>query len=145
MVKKMNSARYFGRALEMARQLTYTAFAFDLYDQNPKGLDLEAFEKKVFERYSPYGYIEGTHDYASFGHLYGYGAKYYTYQWSDSIAEELLSRFKKEGLRNTKTARDYREMILAKTGTKPAAELVKDFLGRNFTVNAFVESLSRGE
>jgi len=145
LVKKMNSARYFGQALEVARQLAYTAFAFDLYNQNPKGLDLDAFEKKVFERYSPYGYIEGTHDYASFGHLYGYGAKYYTYQWSDSIAEELLSRFKKEGLRNTNTARDYREMILAKTGTKPAAELVNDFLERNFTVNAFVESLSRGE
>ncbi len=145
LVQKMNAARHFGRAIEEARNNTYTAFAFDIYNQNPKGLDLETFETNVFERYSPYGYIEGTRDYASFGHLYGYGAKYYTYQWSDSIAEELLSRFKKEGLRNTKTARDYRERILAKTGTKPAAELVKDFLGRDFTINAFVEKLSRGE
>jgi thimet oligopeptidase len=81
---------------------------------------------------------------ASFGHLHGYGAKYYTYQWSNSIAEELLSRFKKEGLRNTIVAHDYRTKVLAKTGTKPAAELVKDFLGRDFTVQAYAKKLSKG-
>ena len=145
LVKKMNAARYFGQALGVAGQLTYTALSFDLYNQNPEGLDLDAFEKNIFETYSPYGYDEGTRMHASFGHLNGYGAKYYTYQWSNSIAEELLSRFKKEGLRNKKTASDYREMILAKTGTKPAAELVRDFLGRDFTVDAYAEKLGRSE
>jgi len=81
---------------------------------------------------------------ASFGHLNGYGAKYYTYQWSNSIAEELLSRFKKEGLRNKKTASDYRHIVLAKTGTKPAADLVRDFLGRDSTVEAYAKRLSQG-
>ena len=81
---------------------------------------------------------------ASFGHLAGYGAKYYTYQWSNSIAEELLSRFKKDGLRNKKTADEYRSMILAKTGTRAASQLVKDFLGRDFSVDAYAERLSKG-
>jgi thimet oligopeptidase len=145
LVKKMNNARYFGQALGVAGQLTYTALSFDLYNRDPKGLDLDSFEKDIFERYSPYGYDEGTRMHASFGHLNGYGAKYYTYQWSNSIAEELLSRFKKEGLRNTKTAQDYRYKILASTGTKAASELVKDFLGRDFTVDAYAEKLSKGE
>lgn len=144
LVDKMNKARYFGQALGVAGQLTYTALSFDLYNQNPKGIDLDAFEKDIFSRYSPYGYDEGTHMHASFGHLNGYGAKYYTYQWSNSIAEELLSRFKKEGLRNKKTASDYRNIVLAKTGTKPAAELVKDFLGRDFSVEAYAKKLSDG-
>jgi len=144
LVKKMNKARYFGQALGVANQLTYTALSFDLYNRNPKGIDLDAFEKDIFTRYSPYGYDEGTHMHASFGHLNGYGAKYYTYQWSNSIAEELLSRFKKEGLRNKKTANDYRNMVLAKTGTRPAAQLVKDFLGRDFTVEAYAKKLSKG-
>ncbi|GAA6139235.1 M3 family metallopeptidase [Arenicella sp. 4NH20-0111] len=144
LVEKMNKARYFGQALGVAGQLTYTALSFDLYNQNPEGLDLDEFEKDVFSRYSPYGYDEGTHMHASFGHLSGYGAKYYTYQWSNSIAEELLSRFKKEGLRNKKTAADYRNMVLAKTGTKPAAELVRDFLGRDFSVEAYAKKLSNG-
>lgn len=142
LVKKMNSARYFGQALGVAGQLTYTALSFDIYNRDPAGIDLDAFEKDIFTRYSPYGYDEGSHMHASFGHLAGYGAKYYTYQWSNSIAEELLSRFKKDGLRNTKTANEYRYKILAKTGTKPAAELVKEFLGRDFTVDAYAKRLS---
>jgi thimet oligopeptidase len=144
LVEKMNKARYFGQALGVAGQLTYTALSFDLYNRNPEGLDLDAFEKDIFTRYSPYGYDDGTHMHASFGHLNGYGAKYYTYQWSNSIAEELLSRFKKEGLRNKKTANDYRQLVLAKTGTKPASELVRDFLGRDFTVEAYAKKLSNG-
>lgn len=142
LVQKMNRARYFGQALGVAAQLTYTALSFDIYNRDPKGIDLDAFEQDIFERYSPYGYNDGQHMHASFGHLAGYGAKYYTYQWSNSIAEELLSRFKKEGLRNKKTAADYRYKILALTGTKPASELVKDFLGRDFTVDAYANRLS---
>lgn len=145
LVKKMNDARYFGQALSVAGQLTYAALSFDLYNRDPKGLDLDSFEKDIFNRYSPYGYTEGTHMHASFGHLDGYGAKYYTYQWSNSIAEELLSKFKKDGLRNTKTAQEYRHKILASTGTKPAAEAVRDFLGRDFSVEAYAERLSKGE
>jgi thimet oligopeptidase len=145
LVKKMNRARYFGQALGVAGQLTYTALSFDIYNRDPDGIDLDAFEKDIFERYSPYGYNEGQHMHASFGHLAGYGAKYYTYQWSNSIAEELLSRFKAEGLRNKETANDYRYKILALTGTKPAAQLVKDFLGRDFTVDAYAKRLGQTE
>ncbi|WP_158971969.1 M3 family metallopeptidase [Paraglaciecola sp. L3A3] len=145
LVEKMNEARYLGQALGVATQLTYTAMSFDLYNRDPKDLDLNTFEQDIFNRYSPYGYVDGTYLHTSFGHLNSYGAKYYTYQWSNSIAEELLSRFKKEGLRNKKTANDYRQLILAKTGTKPAAELVKDFLGRDFTVEAYAQKLSKGE
>ncbi|GHA01565.1 Zn-dependent oligopeptidase [Arenicella chitinivorans] len=144
LVEKMNQARYFGQALGVATQLTYTALSFDLYNRNPEGIDLVAFEKDIFERYSPYGYDDGTHMFAAFGHLNGYGAKYYTYQWSSSIAEELLSRFKEEGLRDPKTAQDYRNLVLAKTGTKSAAELVRDFLGRDFSVEAYAKKLSQG-
>jgi hypothetical protein len=58
---------------------------------------------------------------------------------------DIVSILKKKACENTKTARDYRQMVLAKTGTKPEPELVKDFLGRYFTTEAFVESLSCGE
>ena len=145
LVEKMNRARYFGQALSVAGQLTYTALSFDIYNRDPAEIDLDAFEKDIFTRYSPYGYDQGSHMHASFGHLAGYGAKYYTYQWSNSIAEELLSRFKKDGLRNRKTADDYRYKILAKTGTKPASELVKDFLGRDFSVDAYAKRLTKVE
>ena len=38
---------------------------------------------------------------------------------------------------NTAVSRRYRDKILAPGGTKPAAELVRDFLGRPYDLRAF--------
>jgi thimet oligopeptidase len=40
---------------------------------------------------------------------------------------------------NTNVSRRYRDTILAPGGTKPAAELVRDFLGRPYDLRAFKE------
>lgn len=145
LVEKMNKARYFGQAIGTASQLTYTAMSLELYNRSPEGIELNTFEKNIFQKYSPFQVADNTHIYASFGHLTSYGAKYYTYQWSNAIAEELLTKFKKEGLRNKQTANNYRHKILALTGTAPANELVRDFLGRDFGVNAYAERLNKTE
>jgi thimet oligopeptidase len=145
LVEKMNKARYFGQAVGTTTQLTLTALSLQLYNQAPEEIDLNAFEAKIYRDYAPYNLPKGTHPYASLSHLAGYGAKYYTYEWSNAIAEELLSRFKKEGLRNKQTAEDYRHKILALTGTQPAGELVKAFLGRDFSVQAYANKLSKLE
>ncbi len=79
----------------------------------------------------------------SFGHLNGYSAIYYTYRWSKVIADDLFTRFHEEGLRNPETAKDYREKVLAKGGTKPAAELVKDFLGRDISLDAYRADMAK--
>jgi thimet oligopeptidase len=142
LVKKMNDARHFGIAGGTGHQLAYTAMSFEIYNRNPKGINLDLFEKDVFTRYSPYGYDEGARMHASFEHITSYGAKYYTYKWSDAIAEELLSRFKREGMRNKKTANAYRKIILERTGTRSASSLVKEFLGRDYTVEAYVNKLT---
>jgi thimet oligopeptidase len=85
---------------------------------------------EVQNAYMPFKYVEGTHFQASFGHLIGYDAGYYGYQWALSIAQDLFTRFKKEGLLNTKTAADYRAAILAPGGGEDEAKLVARFLGR---------------
>lgn len=142
LVSIMNNARYFGQGISTATQLEYTAFSLLLYSQDPIGMNLNTFQEDISNQYSPFGYRANSHFYTSFGHLTSYSAKYYTYQWSNAIAEELLSRFKKEGLRNKKTAQEYREKILSVTGTRKAANLVKDFLGRDYTIEAYAERLS---
>ena len=82
------------------------------------------------DAYTPFKFVDGTHFQASFGHLIGYDAGYYGYQWALSIAQDLFTRFKKEGLLNTKTAADYRAAILSQGSSDEEQNMVAKFLGR---------------
>jgi thimet oligopeptidase len=59
------------------------------------------------------------------------------------IAGDLFTRFAKEGLRNKKTAADYRRLVFAPGGTEPAAELVQDFLGRPISIEAYKADMAK--
>lgn len=81
--------------------------------------------------------------YAAFGHLTGYGASYYTYQWSKALASDLLSEFRTHGLRDRVTAMRYRNLILAPGGAS-MKQLARNFLGRDWTVDAYRAELQSG-
>ena len=84
--------------------------------------------------------LPGLHSYAGFGHLTGYGACYYTYQWSLVIARDLLSGFG-AGLMDEQTAQRYRREILEPGGSRDARDLVQAFLGRPYSFDAYREWL----
>ena len=93
------------------------------------------------EKFAPFPYVEDTHFYANFGHLNGYSSNYYTYQWSLAIATDMFSIFDTKGMRNKKVAMDYRKRVLGAAGSKPAKEFVAEFLGREFSPDAYIEKL----
>src|SRR5262249_6429034 len=76
------------------------------------------------------------------GHLDGYSAMYYTYMWSLVIAKDLYTVFEKEGLMTPAAAQRYRRAVLEPGGSKEAALLVKDFLGRDFGFEAYERLLN---
>lgn len=137
LVKKMKKASEFGKGIHVMRQVAYTALSYELHAKDPAKLDLIAFQKEVQKKYSPYPYVEGTHEYAGFGHLEGYSSMYYTYQWSLVLAKDIFTRFEKAGLTDRATFADYRAKILAPGGMKDANDLVTAFLGRPWNLKAY--------
>src|SRR5262249_13680002 len=107
------------------------------YDRDPKTLDTTELAKSLVQKYQPFPWVEGTHFQTAFGHLNGYSAVYYTYMWSLVIAKDLFAQFDKTQLLSPGVAKRYRDLVLAPGGSKPAADLVKDFIGRPFNNQAW--------
>ncbi|WP_144094913.1 M3 family metallopeptidase [Croceicoccus sediminis] len=143
LVEKMNAARYFGRGQYERRQAGYSNASLNFY-MGAAPEDLSKAYRTWVNEYSMLPFPEGTHSEGRFGHLNGYSAGYYTYGWSRVIAADLFTRFKQAGLRDPQTAMDYRLKVLGAGGTRPAAELVEDFLGRPISFEAFAEEVAQG-
>lgn len=141
LVRRMRGARDFGRAALMQRQLWLAAISLYLHDKDPRGLDTTTVVFELSDKYSPTAQLAGTHMEASFGHLEGYTALYYTYLLSTACSRDLLTLFVR-GLMDIGQAKRYRDLILAPGGTKPAVELMRDFLGREWSFEAFRTWLS---
>jgi len=60
----------------------------------------------------------------------GYASNLYTYLLDKVIATDFFAQFDKSNLLDGPTAMRYRRTVLEPGGAKPAADLVKDFLGR---------------
>lgn len=142
LVDKMRAARAFGKGTHIRNQMFYAALSLNYYSSDPEQLDLNKTLIQLQDQYSPFAYIEDTHFYANFGHLYGYSARYYTYMWSLVIAADMFAKFEQEGLSNADISLSYRDKVLAAGGTKDAADLVEDFLGRPFNYDAFINQLN---
>ncbi|NVB80385.1 MAG: Zn-dependent oligopeptidase [Kofleriaceae bacterium] len=142
LVEKMRRADKFGKGAWAAQQLFYSAVSLRMHQESPTKLDQTALVKALQKKYTPFAFVDGTKFHTSFGHLIGYSSMYYTYLWSRVIARDLLTPFDKKGLMATDVAGAYRDKILAPGGTKDAAELVSDFLGRPYSFKAFEKYLS---
>jgi thimet oligopeptidase len=135
---RLKAADAMGRPSRWLRQVALSAASLELYDRDPAGLDIPGTMKAAFNRHFPLPMREEYHPEAAWGHLTGYSACYYTYVWSLVIARDLLRPFIERGsLTDRATAERYAREILAAGSARPAAELVRAYLGREFNFDAF--------
>jgi thimet oligopeptidase len=140
MVDKARAAREFGKGLQVARQQLYAAY--DLALHGPGAPDpMQAWEK--MEGATTLGYVPGSMFPAGFAHVAGgYGAGYYGYLWSEAVAADMRTAFLGDKL-DPKVGARYRATVLGEGAQKPAQQVVKDFLGRDGSAQAFFDYLRK--
>lgn len=122
------------------RQITLSMFDLELHVK-PQAETAKLFGE-IQDKLLGYKPQDGTNFAANFSHLMaGYDSRYYGYLWSEVYSMDLFeTRFKKEGILNPKTGMDYRKQILEAGSTKDAEELLRNFLGREPRIDAFLVS-----
>ena len=142
MVENLRKSSVFGRAIDNAYQADYAALSLNIYNRDPATVNVDSLSVVYDRDFVPFPPIPDTHYAMSFGHLDGYSAVYYTYLWSLVIAKDLFTKFDHDHMLEPGAATRYRKVVLAPGGTKPAAELVHDFLGRDFQYEAYEKWLA---
>ncbi|MBI2848156.1 MAG: Zn-dependent oligopeptidase [Chloroflexi bacterium] len=137
LVAKIRQADEFGKGVQVLRQMAYARLSLAYHNREPSNIDLLETMQSIVKDHSPYPYEPDTYLYANFGHLNGYSSAYYTYMWSLSLAKDVFTEFQRSGLMDKNTARRYCKTILEPGGSADASDLVKSFLGREYSFEAF--------
>jgi thimet oligopeptidase len=134
---KMLKADAFGRGMGYERQISLANYSLELHDRAPAQVDIEAMWKQASIQGSPWEWVDGNHGFTTFTHLMGYSSNYYTYSLSKVIALDFFNQFDKNNLLDGPAAMRYRKTVLEPGGSMSANDLVKDFLGRPQSYEAF--------
>jgi len=145
LIERILSLRHFASGSFVQRQLMLSLLSLELH-KDGEDKDIHAMYKEIFNRTRHFvAYDPQDHMYASFGHLTGYGAKYYGYMWSKVFALDLFEEIKKYGLLNPEIGKKYVREVIGKGGSQDPDELLKAFLGREPNQKAFLKDLGLGE
>ena len=138
-IGRLESARKYGTGIQYARQWLYASFDMALSTEPQPPLALW----KKLESATPLGYVEGTSFPSAFSHIAGsgYAAGYYGYMWSEVIALDMLTPFKKNML-DPKVGMRYRNAILSQGGQQEEMQEVRNFLGRDPSNEAFFAEIT---
>ncbi len=137
-IARLESARRYGQGIRYARQWLYAAFDMALATDPQPPLAVW----KALEAATPLGHVEGTMFPASFSHIAAhYAAGYYGYMWSEVIALDMLSAFKADML-DPKVGARYRDAILSQGGQVDEMGMVRRFLGRDPSNEAFFAEIT---
>jgi thimet oligopeptidase len=146
LLEGMLAARNMGSGMRAERQYFYGLYDLmchtvpdGVVDTTQLGLDLWDPDGENVELYDP---VPGTYFQASFGHLTGYQAGYYGYQWALVFACDMFERFQElGGMLDPEAGAYYRRRILSRGGTADGIDLVTEYLGRESSMDPYLVHL----
>ena len=141
LLQGMIRAKNLGSGLFAEHQFYY-GLTDQAYHTAPNGeIDTTKAALELFEQVELFPTVPHHFYQASFGHLVNYVAGYYGYQWSLVYASDMFQRFKELGMLDPEAGMYYRKKILARGGTMDAMDMVRDYLGREPQMDAYLEHL----
>lgn len=141
LLEKMLAAKDFNQGYAYMRQLLFGLFDMKIHSSSGR-VDTTQVYNEMYRELFGIEVMKDTHFPASFGHLMGgYDSGYYGYLWSEVYSQDMFSRFEKAGLLNPTTGADYRKTILESGNMRDAIDLIREFLGREPTSEAFYKKL----
>jgi thimet oligopeptidase len=141
LIDKKIALKKFASGFGITRQCILSFLALDCFSEG-QNKNTDQIRKNVYEKYNKSIRFEpDAHMLASFGHLMGYGAKYYGYMWSKVFALDLFYKIKKDGLLDSQVGQKLVFNVLGKGGSVDPEILLKDFLGREPNQEAFLKDL----
>lgn len=143
LIARMRAADEYGKAIHVLVQMFYATLALDLHSAGPAAADPTRHMIELKRAMLPFPHEPETYFHASFGHLHGYSALYYTYMWSLVISKDVRGAFDRDLLARG-IAQRWREHVLSRGGQFDARDLVRSFLGREFDFEAFRRWLEAG-
>lgn len=138
LAKRLAAARTFDAGIRYTRQIFLATYDQTLHTSGAT-VDPDAVDHALRPEITGYPADADEHLGANFGHLMGgYDAGYYGYLWSEVFADDMFSRFEKEGVLNPATGKSYRDIILANGREQDPMVLLTRFLGRAPNESAFL-------
>ena len=143
LIRKIVDARNFLSGYSNVRQLSFglNDMAWHTLTSIPQNTDVEKFEKQAIKGTQVLPSVDATCFSVAFNHIFsgGYSAGYYSYKWAEVLEADAFSLFKEKGIFNREVAKSFRENILSKGNLMDAAELFKNFRGRDPQADALLE------
>jgi oligopeptidase A len=140
-IDKLIKARNFQSALLTLRQVEFALFDFKLYQQvtNEEGVQalLDSIRKEIAVMIPPkYNKFQN-----GFSHIFsgGYSAGYYSYKWAEVLSADAFYLFKENQVFNKDLAIKYRDVILAKGGSKDMNDLYLEFANKEPEVDSLLK------
>lgn len=140
-IDKIIELKRFSSGAFVQRQIALSLISLGYYNQQNFD-DVYGYFKKIFgDVCKNTVFYDDNHMYCSFGHLTGYGAKYYGYMWSKVFALDMFATIKEKGLLNLAMGQKYIQDVIGKGGSMHPETLLQNFLGRKPNQQAFLKDL----
>jgi thimet oligopeptidase len=139
MIQKIIALQQFDRGWFWQRQSFLASVAL-AYFQDGAHKDITAIWRDTYAKIMRnVAQDKEEHQFASFGHLTGYAARYYGYMWAEVLAVDIFDHIKEQGLLRPGAGKDYVTYVLSKGGSREPEDMMRDFLGREPSNAAFLK------